>query len=305
MEGTLGKLVANFDFASIRLPLIRNSFTLWRSLAFDTASRLPFYPLHPHAHLLFHQLADCRHLRLFVEKLQQAEQALSEAGNTAEICKGVEVGGATSVEGKVQLELADRYSHLLWNHSLYCELFEDLVALPYLAAVFPPNKKYRLAARYAQISPVRASEKGGVMEKVSEGILKKGFGELTEKVFTRTFLLRASSIAVRLNPVAIGATFVFSSLVDYYRRERKEEELLVRLQELIETCSENVERLRRIYEESMGLVSSVLRGEAAAGRALAERVGEVLEADWLEVVRFRDEDEWEVVVLEGDPEAQD
>jgi hypothetical protein len=65
---------------------------------------------------------------------------------------------------------------------------------------------------------VRAEEKGGVMEKVSEGILKKGFGELTEKVFTRTFLLRASSIAIRLNPVAIGATFAFSSLVDYYRR---------------------------------------------------------------------------------------
>jgi hypothetical protein len=43
-----------------------------------------------------------------------------------------------------------------------------LVALPYLTSLFPPNKKYRLVARFAMISPLRASEKGTeMMEKVS------------------------------------------------------------------------------------------------------------------------------------------
>lgn len=171
---------------------------------------------------------------------------------------------------------------MLWKHTLYCELFEDLISLPYLASLFPPNKKYRLAYRYAQISPLRTSEQGGaLMEKVSEGILKKGIGELTEKVFTRTFLLRASSIAVRLNPVAIAATFAFSSLVDYYRQERREEDIVNRLQEMIQTCTDNLEFLRRIYEESLGLVGGVLKGDEIAKEGLLQRVGEVMEADWL------------------------
>jgi len=54
-------------------------------------------------------------------------------------------------------------------------------------------------------------------------VIKKGFGEIVEKVFTKTFLLRASSVAIRLNPIAIAATFAFSSLVDYYKKEKKEE----------------------------------------------------------------------------------
>jgi hypothetical protein len=67
------------------------------------------------------------------------------------------------------------------------------------------------------------------MEKVSEGVLKKGFGEIVEKIFTKTFLLRASSIAIKLNPFAIAATFAFSSLLEYYRKEKKEGELLSKL----------------------------------------------------------------------------
>jgi hypothetical protein len=94
-------------------------------------------------------------------------------------------------------------------------------------------------------------------------------------------LLRASSIAVRLNPVAIAATFAFSSLVDYYRQERREEELMNRLQEIIQICTENLEALRRIYEESLGLVGGVLKGYEIAKGELLQRVGEVLEADWL------------------------
>jgi hypothetical protein len=95
-------------------------------------------------------------------------------------------------------------------------------------------------------------------------------------VFTRTFLLRASSIAVRLNPVAIAATFAFSSLVDYYRQERREDEIVTRLQEMIQTCTDNLEVLRRTYEESVGLVGGVLKGEEWARTELLQRVGQVL-----------------------------
>lgn len=98
---------------------------------------------------------------------------MTSAGNAVELGKGME----GNIKTQAQMELVDQYSHLLWQHTLYCELFEDLVSLPYLAGIFPPNKKYRLVQRYAQISPLRTSEQdGALMEKVSEGILKKGIG---------------------------------------------------------------------------------------------------------------------------------
>jgi hypothetical protein len=74
--------------------------------------------------------------------------------------KTVEIDVPT--ESQMQLEHMAKYSRALWRHTLYCELFEDLVAIPYLASLFPSNKKYRLAARYSQLSPAR-TEKGGEM----------------------------------------------------------------------------------------------------------------------------------------------
>lgn len=81
------------------------------------------------------------------------------------------------IDSQKLVEMLAKYSRALWKHTLYCELFEDIIAIPYLASLFPSNKKYRLASKYSQLSPVRSSEKGGeMMEKVSEGVLKKGFG---------------------------------------------------------------------------------------------------------------------------------
>lgn len=79
------------------------------------------------------------------------------------------------------------------------------------------------------------------MEKVGEGVLKKGVGELAEKIFTKTFLLRASSIAIRLNPVAIAATFAFSTLMETYRQSKREEEVASKMKALLQACKENVE----------------------------------------------------------------
>lgn len=121
-------------------------------------------------------------------------------------------------------------------------------------------------------------------------------------MFTKTFLLRASSIAIRLNPVAIAATFAFSTLMDFYRQGKREEEVVAKVEQLVHACRENVEVLVGVHEECVGLMGPAIRGEEWARRELVERVRQVMEVDWLEVERYQDEDSWEVVVLGGDPE---
>jgi hypothetical protein len=43
VEDTLGILMDGFDYEKMSLPLIRNTFSLWRNLAFKRISKLPFY----------------------------------------------------------------------------------------------------------------------------------------------------------------------------------------------------------------------------------------------------------------------
>jgi len=51
---------------------------------------------------------------------------------------------------------------------------------------------------------------GKIIENVSSNLIKKTFGVIAEKMFTRTFLLQASTLAIKLNPLAIAASFAFS-----------------------------------------------------------------------------------------------
>ena len=51
---------------------------------------------------------------------------------------------------------------------------------------------------------------GEILEKVGQNIITKSVGQIIEKVFTKTFLIRASSLAIRLNPLAMAASFAFS-----------------------------------------------------------------------------------------------
>jgi len=76
---------------------------------------------------------------------------------------------------------------------------------------------------------------------MSEGIVKKGFSAVAEKVFTKTFILQASTLAVKLNPFAMIASFGFSELISYYRKEKKEEEANNIMQTMIVKCQESAE----------------------------------------------------------------
>jgi hypothetical protein len=49
----------------------------------------------------------------------------------------------------------------------------------------------------------------------------------------------------------------------------------------------------------MGLLGALLKGDEQAKKEFLEKVESVMEVDWLEVVRCKDDDGWEVVILEG------
>jgi hypothetical protein len=56
---------------------------------------------------------------------------------------------------------------------------------------------------------------------LSSGLVNKGIGFITEKLFTKTFLLQASSLAVKLNPIAMLASFAFAELIAKLRKQKK------------------------------------------------------------------------------------
>lgn len=96
--------------------------------------------------------------------------------------------------------------------------------MPYLWDVFKENKKYQLREEYCP-DIVGFVDKDKVADKAKNIIVNKGFGILAEKVFTKTFILQASSLAIKLNPLSMVASFAFSELISKYRKEKKGEEL--------------------------------------------------------------------------------
>ena len=76
--------------------------------------------------------------------------------------------------------------------------------------------------------------KDQVTDKAKNVIVNKGFGILAEKVFTKTFILQASTLAIRLNPLSMVASFAFSELISKYRKEKKGEELSEKIAEALE-----------------------------------------------------------------------
>ena len=211
VQRSIGYFVEHFE--KMNLPLMCNSFSLWRGLAYERLKQIDSFEKDPALVHEFYLQCECYYLKRFIEKISSPNiQLQALAANSEES------------DNARYLTLLSEYNQELWKHTIYVELFEDLIAIPYLQQVFPKNKRYRLKHRFQELSPLRNSERTDEMvEKVSEKVIKKGFGEIVEKVFTKTFLLRASSVAIRLNPIAIAATFAFSSLVDYYKKEKKEE----------------------------------------------------------------------------------
>jgi hypothetical protein len=211
VQRSIGYFVEHFDFEKMNLPLVCNSFTLWRGLALERLKQLPSFEKDPTLLHEFYLHSECYYLKRFIEKVSSPTIQPQALATSSE-----------EIDSARYLALLTEYNQVLWKHTIYVELFEDLITIPYLEEAFPKNKRYRLKHRFQELSPLRSSERTDEMvEKVSEKVIKKGFGEIVEKLFTKTFLLRASSVAIRLNPIAIAATFAFSSLIDYYKKEKK------------------------------------------------------------------------------------
>ena len=147
-------------------------------------------------------------LKKFIQKCRESEPKLAERDTRQET-------------------LMEEYNQIVWVHSLYRDLFQDLVKLPYLTHLFPKEIKYRLRANY-DINPdvTDEEEPADISTKVSQGIMKKGVGTLAEKIFTRTILFKASSLAIRLNPLAMATSYLFSELLEVIKKTKKEDQLI-------------------------------------------------------------------------------
>lgn len=161
-------------------------------------------------------------------------------------------------------ELEAAWGRAIWEHSLWCELLLDIVNYPYLQAVFPPSRNYRLTPRVAAINwGQKAEGREQMLEEVGANIVKKGVGSLAEKMFTRTFLLQASSIAIRLNPFALAASFAFSELLAVYRKDKKNQQAAADLKNALQKCRDSAAELSGVFEQCMGEIGRVLRGEGS------------------------------------------
>lgn len=86
VEDTFEPLLGGFDPAKMRLPLIKNTFSLWRSLALRRTSSLPFYAQHTQESLhLFSLFVDCRYREQFINKVQPAEDIIEEVSQATDL----------------------------------------------------------------------------------------------------------------------------------------------------------------------------------------------------------------------------
>jgi hypothetical protein len=65
---------------------------------------------------------------------------------------------------------------------------------------------------------------------------------------------------------------------------------------MIKKCSDNVEILMNVYDECLGFIGGALKDQVGL-QIFLESIFEVVEADWLEVVKCKDEDGWDIIVL--------
>lgn len=96
----------------------------------------------------------------------------------------------------------------------------DFISYPYLTCIFPATKVYRLNSKLIPLNSFSHATTVGskIIEDVSSSLIKKTFGAIAEKMFTGTFLLQASTLAIRLNPIAIVASVAFSEVFGYYKK---------------------------------------------------------------------------------------
>lgn len=134
-------------------------------------------------------------------------------------------------------------------------------------------------------------------DKAKNVLVNKGFGILAEKLFTKTFILQASTLAIRLNPLSMVASYAFSELVGKYRKEKKGEELNEKIAEALEATEKKSQELKNLYEECIGLLGVAIKSEGAEVEAFVGKLKEVLIEDWLSIEKTEDDDGWEIVEL--------
>ena len=103
--------------------------------------------------------------------------------------------------------------------------------------------------------------KDQVTDKAKNVLVNKGFGILAEKLFTKTFILQASTLAIRLNPLSMVASYAFSELVGRYRKEKKGEELNEKIAEALEATEKKSLELKNLYEECLNLLGIAIKSE--------------------------------------------
>lgn len=119
-------------------------------------------------------------------------------------------------------------------------------------------------------------------DKAKNVLVNKGFGIIAQKLFTKTFILQASSLAIRLNPLSMVASFAFSELISKYRKEKKGQELSEKVCEALQATQKKAEELKNQYEECIGLLGPYLK-KGQSEQKFKDKIKLVLVQDWLSI----------------------
>lgn len=61
---SLGYFTSNYDYSKVTLPLIKNTYTLWRNYAFKIINKLPYYShQQDEVHFMFYLMSECKYLK--------------------------------------------------------------------------------------------------------------------------------------------------------------------------------------------------------------------------------------------------
>lgn len=137
------------------------------------------------------------------------------------------------------------------------------MTLPYLRGILPEKCRYQLKNEFLP-DIVGHKVEENIKEKVSTSLVNKGFGIIAEKIFTKTFIIQASSLAIRLNPICMVASYAFGELITKYRKDKKGEELGEKIEEAVSLTESKADSLKNYFEECLGLLGPALRGGAQA-----------------------------------------
>lgn len=108
VQGTIGYFVDHFDFEKMNLPLICNSYGLWRGIAFQRLEQMPSFESDSSLVHEFYLQSECYFLKQFIEKALSPSIQLQALASTAE-----------ESDNARYLALLTEYNQVLWKHTIY------------------------------------------------------------------------------------------------------------------------------------------------------------------------------------------